>query len=107
MRQVIAALALLSAGSFVSPAHAECVRPRPEFTIPDGNTASDEDIANAQRAIVALDGKIGDYLRCIRGEASQSSVGKDDATKRQIVEDYIKAHNAAATELTGLARCFN
>ena len=64
-------------------------------------------MAQAQVKLVTLDQQVGDYLRCIKGEASQQSVGKDEATRTRLLDQYVTSHNSIATELAGLGDCFN
>jgi TonB family protein len=103
--RILSALVVALLG--IATAQAECTRPRPDFEIPQGATAAEKDLVAAQQKLVQFDGVVGEYLRCLRGEASQQSVGKDEATKKKIADAYVAAHDAAALELSGLADCFN
>ena len=107
MRNSLTFVCMLIMAGFAAPAVADCVRPKPDFQIPDGATAKPEDLAAAQQALVGLDLKVGEYLRCIKGEASQQAVGKDDAGRERVAGSYVEAHNAAVNELAGLAACYN
>jgi TonB family protein len=105
---------LASAGSalcllmMIAPAAwADCTRPRPEFQVPLGNTATAEQMATTQKQIVAFTDTITQYVRCLQGEVGQKSIGKDSAERAAIEKTYTEAHNAAADEITGLANCFN
>jgi TonB family protein len=84
-----------------------CERPKAGIEVPQGETATEADMAQTQRQILTLDQQVGEYLRCLKNEVSQQTVGKDDATRQRLMEEYVAAHNAAATELSGLANCFN
>jgi TonB family protein len=88
-------------------AHAECTRPRPNFQIPEGASASEPDLTNAKVALQGFDDEVGKYLRCLEGEASQKSVGKDAAGRTKVRSDFVSSFNAAADELTGLGECYN
>ncbi len=61
----------------------------------------------ATQALLKLDQDVGEYLRCIKGDASQSTVGKDDATREKILQEYVSSHNSISDELAGLATCYN
>ncbi|HKQ81195.1 MAG TPA: hypothetical protein VJS42_03280 [Steroidobacteraceae bacterium] len=47
------------------------------------------------------------YLRCVRSETDQAQLGKDAATREQLMSERIVAHNAAQAKLMGYANCFN
>jgi TonB family protein len=92
---------------FGATAEAACTRPEAKFTVPDGASATEEEMKTATQALLKLDREVGEYLRCIKGDTSQATVGKDQATREQLLKDYVASHNAAADQLAGLADCFN
>jgi hypothetical protein len=94
-------LALHAAAAF-----ADCTRPRPTFSIPDGGSASEKDLAAANTALAEFGSKVRDYLYCMNGESSQKAVGKDQAAREELAKAYIAAHNEAANELKGLVACY-
>lgn len=87
--------------------HAECTRPRPDFQIPDGATASEAQLNNTKTALQRFDEQVGKYLRCLEGEASQKLVGKDEAARIKVRDGFIASFNSAADELSGLGECYN
>lgn len=97
------ALAAIPLGS----AYADCTRPNFKISIPDGASATEEEMKSATQALLKLDQDMGEYLRCIKGAASQSTVGKDEATRQKLLQEYVDSHNATTDELAGLAACFN
>lgn len=97
------ALAAMPLGS----AYADCTRPNFKISIPDGASATEEEMKTATQALLKLDQDMGEYLRCIKGAASQSTVGKDEATRQKLLQEYVDSHNATTDELAGLAACFN
>jgi TonB family protein len=103
VRIIIAGL-LVSQGA---AAFADCPRPRPTFSIPEGGSASEKDLAAANAALTEFGTKVRDYLYCLNGETSQKSVGKEQAAREEIVKAYVAAYNEAANELKGLAGCYN
>jgi TonB family protein len=103
VRITIAALLVLQGAA----AFADCTRPRPTFSIPEGGTASEKDLAAANTALTEFGGKVRDYLYCLNGETSQKSVGKEQPAREEIAKAYVAAYNEAANELRGLATCFN
>lgn len=92
--------------AFASPAWAECVRPQTELNVPDGSTATSEQMAAAQQRIVAHANAVSAYVHCIQGEYGQKSIGQDEATRAKLNEQYATAHALVAHEVTGLASCF-
>jgi TonB family protein len=103
VRITIAALLVLQGAA----AFADCTRPRPTFSIPEGGSASEKDLAAANTALTEYGGKVRDYLYCLNGETSQKSVGKEQAARDEIAKAYVAAYNDAANELKGLATCYN
>jgi TonB family protein len=101
------------AGSFVllmfcgAAAFADCTRPRPTFSIPEGGSASEKDLAAANTALTEFGTKVRDYLYCLQGETSQKTVGKDQAAREELAKAYVTTYNDAANELKGLATCYN
>jgi TonB family protein len=103
---VVASIALALALP-VGVAHAACTRPDTKMTIPDGAAATEAEMKTATEALLKLDQDLGEYLRCIKGDASQATVGKDEQTRQKILQEYVASHNSATDELAGLAACFN
>ncbi len=87
-------------------AFADCTRPRPAFSIPEGGSATEQDLVAANDALGAFGGKVRDYLYCLNGEISQKAVGKDQAAREELAKAHVAAHNEAANELKGLAACY-
>ena len=103
VRIIIAGLLLLPGVA----AFADCTRPRPTFSIPEGGSASEKDLAAANTALTEFGSKVRDYLYCLNGETSQKSVGKEQAAREEIARAYVATYNEAANELKGLAACYN
>lgn len=103
VRITIAALLVLQGAA----AFADCTRPRPTFSIPEGGSASEKDLAATNTALTEFGTKVRDYLYCLNGETSQKSVGKEQAAREDLAKAYVAAYNDAANELRGLATCFN
>ncbi|MGH8236255.1 MAG: hypothetical protein ACREXP_04435, partial [Steroidobacteraceae bacterium] len=94
-------LALQGAAAF-----ADCTRPRPTLSIPEGGSAADQDFVAANTALAEFGGKVRDYLNCLNGDISQKAVGKDTAAREELNKSYAGAYNEAANELRGLAACY-
>ena len=88
-------------------AFADCTRPRPAFSIPEGGSATEQDLTAANSALTEFGGKVRDYLYCLNGEISQKAVGKDaGCARRARPRRTSAAYNEAANELQGLAACY-
>lgn len=94
-------LALYGAGAL-----ADCARPRAAFSIPEGGSATEKDLAAADAALAEFGDDVRDYLYCLNGESSQKAVGKDQAARQEIDRAHLSAHNEAANELKGLVACY-
>lgn len=108
----LAALAALAAGS----AHAACSYPKAPDNIPDGNTATLEQMVAAQKAVKQFDQEIGAYTACLKLESdtalaqveqSQDDPKKKDEQKKELERVQIQKHNAAVEEDEALAQRFN
>jgi TonB family protein len=101
VRIIIAGLLVLPGAAF-----ADCTRPRPTFSIPEGGSATEKDLTASNTALTEFGGKVRDYLYCLNGEISQKAVGKDDAAREELNKAHATAHNEAVDELKGLAACY-
>ncbi|HEY0941596.1 MAG TPA: energy transducer TonB [Steroidobacter sp.] len=107
MRFSAVAFIALAAVALPFGAHADCTRPDAKMTIPDGTAATEAEMKVAAEALLKLDQEVGEYLRCIKGETSQATVGKDAQTREKILQEYVDSHNSMSDQLAGLAACFN
>jgi len=105
--EIVSSTFVLVALAFGMNAEAACTRPEAKFTMPDGTAATEAEMNTAAQALLKLDKDVGEYLRCIKGDTSQATVGKDQATREKLMQDYVASHNAATDQLAGLADCFN
>lgn len=103
---VLSAIGLVAALP-LSSAYAACTRPDFKVTIPDGAAATEAEMKTAAQALVKLDQDMGEYLRCIKGDMSQATVGKDETTREKLLQEYVDSHNSTTDELAGLAACYN
>ncbi len=94
------ALALaLFAGSLARPARADdCVLPPPPSRVPDGSTASEQEMVTAMQTLKQYDGDVSVYLKCLEFEAKQNRIA--DA-----IRDL--KHDAAVSQLQEVADKFN
>ena len=102
-----AALVVLTAG----PVYAECPYPSPPEKIPDGNTASLNEMVTVKKQVSDYDAAIGVYLDCIKQEHEDAvAKGGDKLTDKQKQDlDHMETsrHNAAVAQLQSIADRFN
>jgi hypothetical protein len=103
----IAALTALTAG----PAYADCPYPAAPAKIPDGATATMEEMIAGQKAVQAYDKAINEYVACIDGELQNSVAKAGDKLKPEQKADMEKVeaqkHNAAIDQEQSVADRFN
>jgi hypothetical protein len=109
----IAATAVLSAGT----AYADCSYPTPPDHLPDGNTATLQEMVEAQKAVKDYDKAINAYVACIQLERDDA-VGKmakpgekPTPEQKKAMDDMVRVevqkHNAAIDQLQSVAARFN
>jgi hypothetical protein len=103
----IAFTAALSAGT----AYADCPYPTAPANLPDGRTATLEDMVAGQKAVKDYDAAIKSYVDCIDKELDTSIAKGGDQLKPQQKADmqHVEAqkHNAAIDQLQSVADRFN
>ena len=102
-----AALAALMAGTV----HADCPYPAAPEKIPDGNTASIDEMVAVKKQVADYDAAIGSYLECIKKE-HEDAVAKagdklTDKQKQDLDRIETQRHNAAVVQLQSIADHFN
>ncbi len=101
---------LLSALIFLSTSAAfACDYPH-RADVPDGTTATKEQMIEGQRGIKAYMSAMDEYLSCIEVAEQETIAGADDineATKQQRIEMFNKKYNAAVDEMNLVAEEFN
>jgi hypothetical protein len=100
MKSLLAAI--VAVGLFAGPAYAVCSYPKAPDKIPDGNTATLEEMLAAKASVDAYNKEIESYLSCLNLEyQSQLSAegGKlTDAQKKDLEKRQTQKHNAAVDE---------
>jgi hypothetical protein len=98
---------LLTAGF----ANAECVYPKSPGSIPDGKTASEEEMVTGMKAVKEYNTQVTAYLNCLdmQMQTDISAAGEQapPETIAQIKAINAKRHNAAVEELESHAARFN
>ncbi len=81
------------------PVHADdCVLPPPPSKIPDGATASQQEMLNAMNTLKEYNGDVNVYLQCLDFQAKQNHLPSS-------IRDI--KHDAAVTQLQSVADKFN
>ena len=94
MSRVVLLASLLTA----VPVYADCVLPPPPSKIPDGTSASEQEMVSAMQTLKAYDGDVNVYLKCLEFEEKQNRLSSGDRESK---------HNAAVASLEKIAAKFN
>jgi hypothetical protein len=98
IRILLAGLAAVS----VSPVYAECSYPR-EVSIPDGATASNDDMVKGQTLVKQYMAEMEGYLDCLDQEEA-TIPEKQTPEAKQL---HLQRHNAAVDAMEAMAAKFN
>ena len=92
-------------------AQAECAYPKEPANLPDGATATQEQIVEGMKAVKEYNGQVTAYLGCLEQEmnARVEAAGPDAPAEQieQIKAIHTKRHNAAVEALEQTAGRFN
>ena len=101
-------------------AHAACTYPRAPETIPDGETATQEQMVAAKKVFAQYNNDMTAYLNCIKLERDEglASMEKEmsstqeekktfEARKEEYERKQVQKHNAAVDEVTAVVERFN
>jgi hypothetical protein len=95
----------------MAPAYADCTYPSPPSKIPDGATATLDDMLAGQKAIKEYQKSMDDYVACIDKELDDKIAKAGDQLKPQQKTDMQKMeaqkHNAAVDQEQAVADRFN
>jgi hypothetical protein len=103
----MAAVTVLTA----APVHADCPYPAAPNKIPDGASATMDEMLAGQKAVKEYDKAINDYIACIDKELADSIAKGGDQLKPEQKADMQKVeaqkHNAAIDQEQAVADRFN
>jgi hypothetical protein len=105
----IALIGALAAGN----AYAACTYPNPPAKLPDGATATRDDMLAGKKMVTEFDNAIGEYNTCLQKEADEAVAkltGEDkekEAKKAEIQKMADQKHNAAVEADEQIATRFN
>jgi hypothetical protein len=104
---LVGVLALLGA----TASNADCTYPKAPTGLPDGATATQEEMVEGMSAIKEYNNQVTTYLNCLESEmnARIEAAGPDAPAEQveQIKAIHTKRHNAAVEELEANAERFN
>jgi hypothetical protein len=95
-KRILLAVALAYAASL--PAHADCVLPPAPSKIPDGSSASQQEMVTAMQTLKEYNGDVETYTKCLEFEAKQNHLSHSDEERM---------HNSAVDTLQKVAAKFN
>ncbi len=109
-----ALLALAAIAAVAGPVYADCSYPPPPAKIPDGNSASMEEMLEAKKAVTQYNKDINAYVACIKleHESAVSKVGDNPTTEqkedmKRMEQMEVQKNNAAVDQLQSIADRFN
>ena len=95
----------LALGALSLSAHADCTYPKAPASIPNGATASEQEMLGAMQAFKAYDADVKSFGACLDQETKEKSAGT--AQLMQLKTMQTKKLNAAVEELQSKAKEFN
>jgi hypothetical protein len=106
---VAAALLLASVGFAQAQTGSSCVYPQPPRSIPDGNTATYDEMVEAHKTIRQYDADVRTYAVCLELELKSlvESQGVDDARRQELEAMYASRNNAAIDQVQAVVDAFN
>jgi hypothetical protein len=106
-----ALLAIALTGALSGAAYADCPYPAAPTNLPDGRTATMEDMLAGQKAVKEYQKQIDTYVACIDKELDDKIAAGGDSLKPQQKTDLQKMeaqkHNAAVDQEQSVADRFN
>jgi hypothetical protein len=111
MNKITAAGTVLAGLLAMTAANAECTYPKAPTGLPDGATATQEDMVTGMKTIKDYNNQVTAYLSCLETEMNTriEAAGPDAPPEQveQIKAIHTKRHNAAVEELESNAARFN
>lgn len=103
--------AAIAIGFIGGPAYAACTYPTSPDKIPNGSSASMEDMLTAKKQVEQYNKEMEAYLSCIKLEYDTQVTSSDGTLtaeqKAELEKRQVQKHNAAIDELEGVATRFN
>ena len=93
------------------PVYADCSYPPPPAKLPDGNTATMEEMLEAKKAVTQYNKDINAYVACIKLEHETAVTNAGDKItpeqKAEMEKMAVQKNNAAVDQLQSVADRFN
>jgi hypothetical protein len=86
--------ALIAASLFATPAHSACTPPPPPSKVPDGATASAQEMILAMKTFKQYDADATAYLKCLEFETKQALSHAGAGEQQQLRARQAREHNA-------------
>jgi hypothetical protein len=106
-----ALFAISAAVALAGPVYADCSYPPPPAKIPDGNTATMEEMVEAKKAVTQYNKDINAYVACIKLEHETAVTNAGDKItpeqKAEMEKKEVLKNNAAVDQLQSVADRFN
>ena len=106
--------AIAAAAVTAGPVYADCTYPAPPEKLPDGNTATRDEMIAGQKAVKDYNSAVTAYLDCIKLEhdsAVTKAGDKPSPDQKKALTDMerveVQKHNAAVDQLQSVADRFN
>ena len=103
-------LAISLAALLLAQGALACDYPERIDNMPDGNSASRDDMVAGKKAVQSYISEMESYLACIEAEEAQAMIAMgdaDEAAKAQRSETFNKKYNAAVEDMNLVAEEFN
>lgn len=111
MNKTIISATLLASLLAAGAASAACSYPKSPSGLPDGATATEDEMVSGMKAIKEYNTQVSEYLECLETEMNTriEAAGADAPADQveQIKAIHTKRHNAAVEELEATAARFN
>jgi hypothetical protein len=104
-------LTLSALATLAGPVYADCLYPPPPSKIPDGASATKEEMMDAKNAVTQYNKDINAYVSCIKLEHETAVTNAGDKItpeqKAQMDKIAVQKNNAAVDQLQSVADRFN
>jgi hypothetical protein len=91
-------LVLFAVAMSAFQAWAGCTLPPPPSKVPDGNSATEQDMLAAMQTLKRYNNDVSNYVKCLEFEANQNRLSR---------EEQARQHNTAIDGLQAVAAKFN
>jgi hypothetical protein len=106
-----ALFAITALAALAGPVYADCTYPPPPSKLPDGNSATMEEMLEGKKAVTQYNKDINAYVACIKLEHESAVTNAGDKLTPQQKADMekmeVQKNNAAVDQLQSIADRFN